>query len=100
MAKNNLHERKGSTMKAIVVKVLPVTNKKPLRVKAKAEGLPGVVLTWDHNKDEQNYLDAALALCFKYNWRVNETPGFKLYGGVLPNQDRVFVMVGNYPTIE
>jgi len=74
-------------MKAIVTKYLPATNTKPSRVKAKAEGVSAITISYNSYDDPQR--EAALTLCRKYKW------GEDIVGGGLPDQTgECFVFVG------
>lgn len=76
-------------MKAIITKILPVTNTKPTRIKAQAEGVPA--LTFSRGALEDKLLQygariteenlhglAARQLCNRYDWNT------KLVSGGLP----------------
>ena len=65
-------------MKAIVTKYIPATNTKPSRVKAKAEGVPAIVISY--GKHLYPHKEAALTLCRKYGW------GEDIIGGGMPDQ--------------
>ncbi len=83
-------------MKAILTTYIPVTNTRPNRVKAKAEGVPAVIITWNSSLElEENHKAAALALCAKYDWLKDGK--HELAGGGLPNQrGYAFVFVPNF----
>jgi len=66
-------------MKAIVTKYLPATSVKGSRIKASAEGVPSVIISYPHEAHEP-HREAALALCRKYKW------GEDIVGGGLPDQ--------------
>jgi hypothetical protein len=71
-------------MKAIITKYIPATNTKPSRVKAKAEGVPAVAISYGSH--ENPHREAALTLCRKYGWGEN------IIGGGMPDQTgEVFV---------
>lgn len=72
-------------MKAIVTKYIPASNTKPSRIKAKAEGVPSVTITYSHDGDS-SHREAALALCREHGW------GETLISGGMPDQSgEVFV---------
>jgi len=72
-------------MQAIQVKYLAATETKPSRLKAFCKG-GSVTILFNHNDEEQGYIDAARQLAEKMGW-------FDFYyGGTLPNNDKVFVM--------
>ena len=74
-------------MKAIQVKYPPVTNTKPSRWKAWAEGGASVTLPYDHALNaSENARRAAVALTTKMVW------GRPIGEGVLPNGDYVFTL--------
>ena len=73
-----VRERKGKIMKAIVTKYIPATNTLPSRVKAKAEGVPAIVISY--GKHLYPHKEAALTLCRKYGW------GEDIIGGGMPDQ--------------
>lgn len=71
-------------MKAIVTKYIPATDTRPSRVKAKAEGVPPITISY--NSYDNPHREAALALCRKYGW------GEDLLSGGMPDQTgEVFV---------
>ena len=72
-------------MQAIQVKYLPATDTKPSRLKAFCKA-GSVTISFNHDNEEQGYIDAARQLAEKLGW-------FDFYyGGTLPNNDKVFVM--------
>lgn len=75
-------------MKAIVTKYIPATNTKPSRVKAKAEGVPAIVISYGSH--DNPHREAALTLCRKYGW------GEDIIGGGMPDQTgECFVFAGH-----
>lgn len=66
-------------MKAIVTKYLPPTNVKGSRIKASAEGVPSVIISYPHEASNA-HREAALILCRKYRWSED------IVGGGLPDQ--------------
>lgn len=66
-------------MKAIITKYIPASNSKGSRIKASAEGVGSIYLSYPHEAHEP-HLEAAKALCAKYNWPAN------LIGGGLPDK--------------
>lgn len=76
-------------MKAIVTKYLPATSVKGSRIKASAEGVPSVIISYPHEAHDP-HREAALTLCRKYKW------GEDIVGGGLPDQTgECFVFVGH-----
>lgn len=77
---------------AITTKYLPVTNRKPSRVKATAEA-GTITLEWDHAYNtDGNHIRAAKALAEKFKWKG------LYFGGALPrsnNASYAFVMACN-----
>ena len=72
-------------MQAIQVKYLSATDTKPSRLKAFCKA-GSVTVLFNHDNEEQGYIDAARQLAEKLGW-------FDFYyGGTLPNNDKVFVM--------
>lgn len=68
-------------MKAIITKYLPATNKNGSRIKASAEGVKSVSVSFNYDLNtEQNHAAAAGKLCEKYGWTK------KLVSGGLPDQ--------------
>ena len=68
-------------MKAIITKYLPATDTKGSRIKASAEGVKSVVISWNYVLGiEANHAAAARGLCEKYAW------GESLIAGSLPDQ--------------
>lgn len=72
-------------MKAIITKYLPATNIRGSRIKAKAEGVPAVVISYP---DEARYPHhvAALELCKRMNWE-----GDLICGGLPDQSGNVYV---------
>lgn len=77
-------------MKSIITTYIQATNTKPARIKAKAEGVPAIVMSWGeaehkavshdgHTGQDDIFKAVALAMCAKYNWPVD------LVGGGLPD---------------
>lgn len=82
-------------MKAITVKYLPQTEKKPARLKAVAAG--GHSLTVSYNSEEDNgnaFTPLAKALADKLEWHGTWA------GGTLPNGDIVYVLVDDRDTFQ
>lgn len=75
-------------MKAIVTKYLGPTNSRGSRIKASAEGVKSITISYDHalNIDDL-YRKAAQALADKYQWKG------KLVAGQLPDGRCVFCFV-------
>lgn len=73
-------------MKAIQIRYLGPTNTKGSRLKIMASGVPHAVypLSYDMNIDDFA-LKCAKHFCKQYNWPT------KIVGGMLPNNDWVFV---------
>ena len=65
-------------MKAIVTKYIPASATKPSRVKATAEGVPSVTISY--SSADNPHREAALTLCRKYGW------GESLISGGMPDQ--------------
>jgi hypothetical protein len=78
-------------MKAILTRYLGPTNTRGSRVKAWAEGVPPVTMTWHAELGvEENHTAAASDLVAKYGWGVKT----RLVGGGLPDgTGYAFVMV-------
>lgn len=87
-------------MKAIQVKVLPETNTKPNRLKVWAEGLQPLIYSctnFDVNSFKSIKHQAAEEFANHFNWLSYDNWSEQekvLRGGVLPNGDHVFVIVG------
>ena len=65
-------------MKAIVTKYLPATTCKGSRIKASAEGVPSVIISYSHSGNEHR--EAALELCKRVKWPTD------LISGGMPDQ--------------
>lgn len=77
-------------MKAILTKYLGPTNSRGSRIKASAEGVPSITVSFDYaERDGGRYL-AACQLANKYGWLRDD---YQLVEGGLPNGESVFVMV-------
>lgn len=83
-------------MKAIQVKYLPVTNTKPARLQAWANGVMPVIFSLEECEPQRDGISReqtiAEFLANKYNWLGNK---YKLVGGQLPNYDFAFVITLN-----
>lgn len=74
-------------MKTIVCKYLPATSTKPARVKAMAEGVSSVVVTYNSGAHDP-WREAAIQLVNRMGWGP-----VWLSHGVLPCGSHVFIMI-------
>lgn len=73
-------------MKAIITKYLGPTNVRGARIKAKAEGVPAVIISYPYElSGEDVHRAAAVKLAQKYNWLDLNGQELELVGGGLPD---------------
>lgn len=84
-------------MKAITTKYISLTNTKPARIKASAEGVRSVTIGYHSHSNQWNnpHLTAAMALCAANGWKGS------LASGGLPDQSgEVFCFVEAHNVFE